>query len=283
MNDLIDRLADRLGARPVRLVPLSGGCIGSVFRAEMPDGSSLAVKEARPRGTLDVEGFMLGYLSRESALPVPRVIVAQPDLLIMEFVPGRSRFDDAAEVHAAELLADLHGRTWTHFGLERDTLIGGLPQPNPPTTTWIDFFRRHRLMHMADAAAKEGRVHPSTRKRLVNLTNRLDTLLQEPPCPSLIHGDVWTTNVLAEGGRVTAFLDPAIYYADPEIELAFITLFNTFGPAFFDRYQALRAIPAGFFEVRRHIYNLYPLLVHVRLFGGSYEDSVCESLSLLGF
>ena len=84
-------------------------------------------------------------------------------------------------------------------------------------------------------------------------------------------------------GRVTAFIDPAVYYGHPETELAFITLFNTFGDPFFDAYHALRPIRPGFFELRRDIHNLYPLLVHARLFGSSYLDGVERVIARLGF
>ena len=103
---------------------------------------------------------------------------------------------------------------------------------------------------------------------------KLDVLLEEPAHPSLLHGDVWTTNVLAEENRITGFIDPAVYFGHPEIELAFISLFSTFGPAFFNRYNELRPISPDFFETRKDIYNLYPLLVHVRLFGGGYVADV---------
>ena len=88
--------------------------------------------------------------------------------------------------------------------------------------------------------------------------------------------------MLAERDHITGFLDPAIYYGHPEIELAFITLFNTFGEAFFHRYHALRPIAPGFFEQRRDLYNLYPLLVHVRLFGGGYVPPIERTLAGLG-
>ena len=94
---------------------------------------------------------------------------------------------------------------------------------------------------------------------------------------------MWDGNVLCQNGRIGGFVDPAIYYADPEIELAFATLFNTFDRPFFDRYTEIRPISPGFFEERRHIYNLYPLLVHVRLFGGSYVNSVDGVLQRFGY
>jgi fructosamine-3-kinase len=132
-------------------------------------------------------------------------------------------------------------------------------------------------------AYKAGRLPAELRDRLEKLAGNLDELLEEPERPSLIHGDVWGGNVLARGDRIAAFLDPAIYHADPEIELAFIALFGTFGERFFRCYGELRGIRPGFFEARRHLYNLYPLLVHVYFFGGGYVTRVDDTLRGFGF
>lgn len=282
-TQLSERLTPILGTRPGRLRPLSGGCIGDVFAAELPDGERIVIKaDDGPHPQLDLEGYMLRYLAEHSNLPVPTVIHSAPDLLVMTFVPGDSVFPPATQQHAAELLADLHNVTSTQFGLERDTLIGGLPQPNAPSDSWLTFFREQRLLAMGRQALDAGRLPAQVWVRVEKLAERLDRWLSEPGQASLIHGDVWTTNVLAEHGRVTAFIDPAIYYADPEIELAFTTLFGTFGEPFFRRYDEIRPLSPGFFEERRDLYNLYPLLVHVRLFGGSYVNSVTRILSRFG-
>ena len=119
-------------------------------------------------------------------------------------------------------------------------------------------------------------------KRLETLAGRLGRWISEPAHPSLLHGDMWTGNLLCRDGRIAGFIDPAIYFGDPEIELAFSTLFGTFGRAFFARYASLRELKPGFFEERRDLYNLYPLLVHVRLFGGSYVSSVDRTLTQFG-
>ena len=124
---------------------------------------------------------------------------------------------------------------------------------------------------------------PVLLKRVESFAANLGEFIEEPEHPSLLHGDIWTTNVLAANGHISAFLDPAVYYGHPEIELAFITLFSTFGTPFFDAYHALRPIRPGFFETRRDIYNLYPLLVHARLFGASYLSSVESTLARLGY
>jgi fructosamine-3-kinase len=110
------------------------------------------------------------------------------------------------------------------------------------------------------------------------LSEKLDELIEDANPPVLIHGDVWSANVLARGDSITAFLDPAIYHADPEIELAFISLFDSFGRPFLNRYQEIRPIREGFFEVRRDLYNLYPLLVHTYYFGAGYLHSVRNTL-----
>jgi fructosamine-3-kinase len=170
-----------------------------------------------------------------------------------------------------------------HHGLEEPTLIGGLHQPNPWADSWLTFFREQRLLYMGREAVRRGRLPEAIFGRLAEFAAHLDRWLMEPQRPSLIHGDVWTTNVLALGDQVTGFVDPAIYYADPEIELAFITLFGTFARPFFTRYQEIRPLAPGFFEERRDIYNLYPLLVHVTLFGGGYVHSVDETLQQFGY
>ena len=265
------------------IAPLSGGCVGQVYRVRLADGRTLVAKvDESARPVLAAEGFMLRYLAEHSDLPVPAVIHDSDRLLLMSYLPGDSRFNRAAQAQAAELLAALHNITAPAYGLEQATLIGGLNQPNPWTDSWLDFFREQRLLYMANEGLRSGRLPRSIMPRLEKFCARLDKWLAEPERPSLLHGDVWTTNVLAVGGQITGFVDPAIYYGHPEIELAFTTLFGTFGESFFARYRELRPIPPGFFEERRDIYNLYPLLVHVRLFGGSYVHSVDQTLRRFG-
>jgi fructosamine-3-kinase len=283
-GSLIDIVTERLGRTAESCRALGGGCVGEVYRVRMKDGEDIVVKhDSRPSPALDIEGYMLRHLAEHSALPVPQVLHSSPDLLAMEFIDGESRFDTRAQHHAAELLAALHGIGAPQYGLDRATLIGGLHQPNPWTDSWVAFFRDHRLLHMADKALEECVMPPTLHKRIHRFAERLHDFIDEPAHPSLLHGDVWATNVLAQNGRITGFIDPAVYYGHPEIELAFITLFNTFGAPFFDAYNTLRPIIPGFFEQRRDIYNLYPLLVHTRLFGASYLSGVEHTLGRLGF
>jgi fructosamine-3-kinase len=266
---------EALGERLLSARSMSGGCIGEVYKVELESGATMVAKVDRESEShLQREAYMLRYLRERSGIPVPEVFYGSETLLLMQFVEGYNRFSREAQHHAAELLAELHGLTAGAYGHECDTLIGSLEQPNPLIKSWVEFFRDQRLLYLARLAYDAARLPPEDLNRIERLAAKLHQLVEEPERPALIHGDVWSGNVLAKGDRITAFLDPAIYHADHEIELAFISLFNSFDKPFFERYREIRGIKTGFFERRRDLYNLYPLLVHVYFFGGSYLDAV---------
>ena len=135
---------------------------------------------------------------------------------------------------------------------------------------------------MATAAQQEGHLPARLVNRIDKLIVKLGDLIAEKPAASLLHGDLWGGNILCHDDKIAGLIDPAIYYGDREIDLAFGTLFGDLTPEFFKQYDEVSKIEPGFFEERRDLYNLYPLLVHVRLFGGSYVDSVDQTLSRFG-
>ncbi|WP_380680163.1 fructosamine kinase family protein [Salinigranum sp. GCM10025319] len=274
------RVAALLDATVTAVTELDGGMVGTVRRVDFASGESVVAKTGDT--PLDVEARMLRYLARHTSLPVPAVEYADADLLVLELVDGDTDHATEIERDAAAHLAALHDHTAGAFGFPFDTLTGPVVQPNPWTESWIDFFADHRLRHVAELAHEAGTLSLHSFERLDRVVGDLDALLVEPDRPALVHGDVWTENVLARDGRVRAFLDPACYYGHPEVELAYIAWTGTFGDAFFDRYRALRDIDPGFSE-RTAVYRLYPLVVHVHLFGGRYRDALDEALAGLGY
>ena len=275
-NDPIDRIQALLDAPVIGTAPLSGGCVADVRLVTLASGRRVVAKVGGP--DLDLEGEMLAHLRERSALPTPQVLHASPDLLVMEHIEhtGGSGWG----THLADLLAELHAVTSGDglFGFGGRTLIGPLRLENGWSASWGAFYRDRRVVPMIDEASRRGSLPNGLERRLRSLASRLETELDHEPTPSLIHGDVWSGNVLASGSRVIGLIDPSTVYADPEFELAFIALFSTGGGPFFDRYHERRPIEPAFFERRVFIYQLFPLLVHVALFGGGYVAQLDATL-----
>lgn len=265
---IYSEIEQALGRRLVAIAPLSAANNAQIYRISSDDGVTRVAKVAE-RG-LDTEAWMLKYLREKSTLPVPEVYYGNEHVIIMEFVFAESIIDYRIEGSAAQQLAELHAVTGEAYGMERDTLIGSLTQPGGWDSDWAHFFAEKRLVYMARKALDENKIDLRMMTQIEKLAAKLPGILKNPQPPSLVHGDVWSGNMVIGHGHIAAYLDPAIYYADAEVELAFIRLFNTFSDSFFAKYSELRPIRPGFHEERADIYNLYPLLVHTRLFGASY-------------
>ena len=186
--------------------------------------------------------------------------------------------NDSAQADAAEKLAHLHQTKGDYYGFEFDTHITSIKQSNAPTDNWAEFFINNRMLHMAELAYRNRKIDQELMHKIDLLASKAPAIIGQGNPPVLIHGDCWGGNILTYGGEVKAFIDPAIYYADHEMELAFLTLFNTANQAFFARYQKEIDIKPGFFEERRVLYNIYPLLVHTILFGVSYARKVRQAV-----
>jgi len=276
------QIVEAIGRQPTSVQELHGGNVARVFLVEMKLGEPLVVKTGGSGGDFAIEALMLRYLAENTELPVPAVHYADETLLIMDWVDSGDSIDAAAERDAARHLAALHKITAMNFGFDCDTLIGPLHQPNPKTVRWLDFFRDRRLLFMAQQELSENRLSTETMNRFDKLANRLDQWIEEPAAPALLHGDMWGGNVLIKDSRLTGFIDPALYFGDAEMDLAFATLFGSFREPFFETYEEITPIREGFWEARRDLYNLYPLLVHLRLFGGDYARSIDSILNRLG-
>ncbi len=265
---LQEEIEKATGTRVLAMAPLSAANNAQIYRLLL-EGNIARVAKVAERG-LDTEAWMLKFLKQNSKLPVPEVYYNNEHIILMEFIESHDMIDYRGQRHAAEQLAELHQIKSDQYGLERDTVIGSLRQPNKQGKDWVSFFAEQRLLHMARAALDEGKIDSRMVQQTEKLAGKLSDILKDAAGPALVHGDVWGGNMIIGRGKIEAFLDPAIYYADPEVELAFIRLFNTFDDSFFARYHDINPIRPGFHEERADIYNLYPLLVHTRLFGASY-------------
>jgi fructosamine-3-kinase len=247
------RLAALLDCRVVGLVPLEGGVTGRAYRVDLADGRRVVAKTAPT--PLTVEARMLRYLAAHSALPVPEVRYADDDLLVLSFVDGDDPVTPAVERDLADHLAALHETTADACGFPFDTTAGPLPKPNPWTDAWPAFVRDHRLRYYAALAASDASLPTALLDRVWRLGERLPDLLDDPDAPALLHGDVWTENLVVASDSVAAFLDPACYYGHPEAEVTYVLWTETAGDPFLDRYRERAGLGDGF-ETRRRVYEV---------------------------
>jgi len=279
-TDLLDRVSIALDAEATDTTELDGGNVGTVYRIAFADRAPVAAKvDDAPLG---VEAAMLQYLARETSLPVPEVYHVEQGLLIMEFVAGDGRFDERAERDLARHVAALHDVSADAYGFPFDTLSGPFSQSNPWTDSWIDFFRKRRVLPFADAAHADGALPDATFERVREYADRLDELLVEPGAPALLHGDVHRGNVVFDEGEVRAVLDPAIFYGHDEFDLSYALRSDAVGDAFLAEYRRHRDVDPAFFETRQEVYDAFHALENVRFFGDRLLGRLDRALDRVG-
>lgn len=258
------------GRANAKLVVLSGG---RQVVVKLPKGKD---------GTLAVEGAVIDYLKKKTKLPMPTVYYAGNDALIHDYIVADGVLTPEAEPEAAALLADLHTITADSYGFDFDTLFKDRLQKNDKNARWVPFFVENRLLAAARQALDAGKTDVSVFGKIEKLAQNLDRYLDEPEKPSLIHGDIWSSSVLCRNGHVQAFVDPAIYFADSEMEFAFLTPQSGLSAAFFRAYNEIRPFRAGYFEYRQKIYSLYPLLTALASGDSSVMPQLEEILNRFG-
>jgi fructosamine-3-kinase len=255
----------------------SGGCINHGGELVTTEDSYLLKWNDRQRypHMFEKESRGLTLLKSANCIDVPEVIhVAEAEdiqFIILSFVKAGRRAKNYWTL-LGEQLANLHRNTHTHFGLDHDNYIGSLIQRNVLTENWIDFFIQYRLEVQLSLAERERKITSDIRKQFDVLYKKLPDLLPQEK-PALLHGDLWSGNVMVNEKGEPALIDPAVYYGHREAELAFTQLFGGFEQEFYGAYQNAFPLSAGF-NSRTDLYNLYPLLVHVNLFGGGYLQQV---------
>lgn len=256
---------------PAGTQEVSGGCInrGQILSGHCGRRYFVKTHRADRLDLFEAEADGLQALAATATLRVPAPIAwgAHQDnaWLILEYLPLQSHGDAAAMGRA---LAALHRHTQTRFGWHRDNHIGSTPQINAWADDWIHFWRERRLGFQLDLARRHGAT-ASLVKAVTAVADNLPALFADyRPVPSLLHGDLWSGNAAFTEGTPCVF-DPAVYYGDREADIAMTELFGGFSPAFYAAYQTAWPLDPGYAH-RRELYNLYHLLNHYALFGGSY-------------
>ena len=258
---------------------VSGGSINQAAKVTLKDKTTCFLKwntSADPHMFVVEEKGLALLTSADTSLRIPSVLTTGKTadgtgFLLQEFVTeGHSKPDSASDFGRA--LAQLHKHHHETYGLDHDNFIGRLPQSNTPHDNWVDFFVQERMAPQLQMATDSGKFGADTIAQFESMYKKLPDIFPDEP-PSLLHGDLWGGNYFFdEDGNATIY-DPAVYYGHREIELAFTHLFGGFPSNFYSAYEEAYSLTSGFSK-RKDIYNLYPLLVHTNLFGGSYARQV---------
>jgi fructosamine-3-kinase len=268
-------------------------------------------------GLFEKEAAGLALLRRQGGMRVPEVIacseVGGRQILVLEWIeqgprsyPGGGGQPDGEAPFwrlFGEQLARLHKVTRDSFGLDENNYMGALPQDNTPAISspsnltipssgfptvpsssgfsavpsWSDFFIHRRLEPQIRLAADQGRLDPAAIRHFERLYPVLPSIFGDDEPPSLLHGDLWSGNFLCDSTGRPVLIDPAVYYGHRCMDLAMTTLFGGFGPAFYESYAGHYPLPPNYKE-QWEICNLYPLLIHLNLFGKSYLGNILHTI-----
>jgi fructosamine-3-kinase len=282
VRDGVEDALARLGIHGIRqVVPVSGGCINHGARVDGSGRRSFFLKwnAAAPPRLFDAEADGLRALRDPAALRVPAPVArgggsGAPSWLLMEYIPPGAAAPDFDE-RLGRGLAALHcsAPPDADFGWHVDNWIGSLPQSNRSGRSWAAFWRDERIAPQLATARESGHLagaHGAVMERAVEAIPKALADVDGGPV-HLLHGDLWNGNAYAGPGGEPVIIDPAVYHGHGEVDLAMTELFGGFGPDFYAAYEEAAGVTPAYRAYRREIYQLYYLLVHVNLFGESYE------------
>jgi fructosamine-3-kinase len=260
MTGFSAKVATLTGVPEERLERLAGGDLSEVLLLRRPDGRCTVAKGGPAVGT---EAAMLRALAG-AGVPVPMVEGEHEGVLLLEHIDNDGVFSANAWADIGDVVRKLHARIGRQYGWPADYRLGTVALDNRQTADWPAFWGEQRLIATASILDRP------TRERVDQLARRLGDLLPPSPPPAFLHGDLWTGNILVSAGKLAALVDPACYGGHNEVDLAMLTLFGTPPAEFWEAYGALE--PG--WEERRDIYQLFPAIVHLRLFGAGYAGLV---------
>ncbi len=266
---------------------LSGGDINKAYGLTLTNGKHIFMKANAKQNAafFTAESAGLTAIAKTGAISTPEILCTGTDdgedvgysFLLLKFIKSGKRNKDYW-IDFAHNLAAMHKADTSvyfddggKFGFFQDNFVGARPQINTPCDSWISFFRDNRLVPQFKAA--DSYFDEADRSLITKLLDHLEDFMIEPEKPSLLHGDLWSGNVMCGPDGKAMLIDPAAYVGHAEADLAMTELFGGFPPEFYEAYREAKPLQSGY-ENRRDLYNLYQLLNHLNLFGPSYLGPV---------
>ena len=258
---------------------LSGGSINNVYRCSTEHHQFVIKLNDALKYPLMFEKEEKGLaLLNLSNFRIPNVIntgiYQNKSYLILEHINNTG--NTINEIKLGTRLAEMHQITTDSFGLDHDNYIGSIPQINNKESVWTTFYQSMRLEPLVKKGFDSGSIENKSLRLFEKIYKELDHLIPIEP-PSLVHGDLWQGNIICDEKSSPVLIDPAVYYGHREIDLAMLLLFGNISQDTIEVYNNIYPLDKHWQE-RIDIHQLYPILVHLILFGGSYYESAQKIL-----
>lgn len=276
-NSRLDRHFQSRDRRPV-----SGGCINQGYRVTNGEQTFFVkLNRASQVAMFEAEAIGLQEIWATQAIRVPQPIcwgtASDSAYIVLEWLELGSGKSTAWEEMGRQLARLHRSQKATAFGWQRNNTIGATPQINTWTSDWTAFFTQHRIGYQLQLAQQRGGRFPQGDRLLAAIP---ELLASHTPQPSLVHGDLWSGNAAVTQSEEPVIFDPATYWGDREVDVAMTELFGGFPSEFYRGYNEIFPLEAGY-KQRKTLYNLYHILNHFNLFGGSYESQANRMIESL--
>lgn len=284
LDSLCEQLAEAgWNAGALRAIETIAGGVHDAHRMRF-DSGDLFLKTTRLENAamLDDEADALQRLRASGSVLLPKPLLsgvagdnAYLALKWLDLYPATAE----AQERLGRMLAAMHAFEADRHGWYRDNHIGLLHQANGWLSDWCEFFATRRLEVQLRLA--EHRSNGEWVQKGFKLLDRLPRLLGDHrPAPSLLHGDLWNGNTAMRGDGEPVIFDPAAYYGDRETDIAMTELFGGFAPTFYSAYNEQWPLDDDYSE-RKPLYQLYHVINHANMFGGSYERQAAGMIDTL--
>ena len=266
--------------QPGHFDPVGGGSINEVYRLQSGQGQPLIIKlnsaaEFPQLFALEANGLE----QLQPYIRVPQVMgvgeQAGTQFLLLEWIEGGARNQNFWKTFGAAL-ARLHTVKGAAFGAAKNNYMGAVPQDNTQSESWSNFFAQRRLLPLAHQCLKKALLGKTELEQLERLCAMLPQLFSDS-APVLLHGDLWSGNFLCSKESSPVLIDPAVYFGHPSVDLGMTTLFGGFDSIFYEAYHYHAPLPPNYKD-EWELCNLYPLLIHLLLFGSGYLSGIKRTL-----
>jgi len=273
-HGLRDAVARALGHAVTDARPVGGGDSNVATAMTLADGRRVFVKSGADRSTYEAEADGLRWLAAPAVIATPQVLAVGTDMpfLALAFVETGREPPDFDE-RLGRALAALHRSGAPGFGLHRANVMGRVPQDNRPCASWPEFYAERRLLPLVRRTRDAGTLDAATARAVEAVAARLPALCGMAEPPARLHGDLWSGNVMCDASGDPVIVDPAVYGGHREIDLAMLRLFGGPSTRCFAAYDEAFPLAPGVAD-RVPLLQLYPLLIHVAMFGASWSAAV---------